>query len=192
MRAMTPEAIYESIATSQCEPFWYDREEQVFNMGNLEFRLSKDLGSDIFAARDELMGIPAEELPKFPLVQNFTGELYSLPRFTEYYWGMDLGEMAALRQDITLVMREALDEMTDYEQELQSAYFDVYLSPGHPYSANVFLMASLHEIAEGTVGEAGWQHNIFEYGTNNADLPEWEVALQAGIGHLATLAARES
>ena len=192
MRSITEPETYELIARNGCQPFSYDRDDGVFIVGENIFPLSPDFGYDVFEVMKGVPKLSSEEIRRHPLVHNFSGDTYALPRLLAYYIAMDPGQLEGLRRDLAETMHEALAAMTEEEfvPDYDGAY-EAFVIPGKAYEARILGSPSLHPLAVGgSLGEAGWYYNIFEYTMNNADMPEWEVTLYTGIGRLAALSVQ--
>ncbi len=180
--------LLDRLAASGCAPFSYDSENQQFHLGDQHIPLTKDALSELYHAAHDVKHFLPPDIDKHILVTNLSGDTYSLPRFLDAYKEREQAEQLA--HDTVTVMQKTLSTLAD--EQMPRDFFEVWLRPRKPFDARVLSVAALHPLAEGSIGEKGWPYDIFEYGTNNADLPEWEIALYAGLGHVAAVAEKAS
>ncbi len=173
------------ISDAGCLPFSFDSDRRLFLAGEAEFRIHDNLEHDMFHALRSASGLYPEDLRPVPLARSYSGEVYALPPMMRAYPTPEAAKKTA--RSVTKVMRDVFAELTG--DTLPQNQFRCWVSPNRPANFRLLGSPELHAMAEGHIGEAGWAFHYYEYGTNNADLPEYEVTLLAGIGHLAALAA---
>ncbi|MGZ6005357.1 MAG: hypothetical protein ACXWLH_04370 [Candidatus Saccharimonadales bacterium] len=171
-------------AAEGCQPFIYDADHALFIANHLEFPLNPYVLSDMFHALREANPRQATELEPYPLVRSFAGDTYGLPKLQETY--ADKKAAIEIADSTAEVMRQVHAKLFDEIYPLN--HFEAEVRPGQPVILRIFGAPELHEFSEGRIGEAGWQFGVYEYGTNNADIPEWEITLYAGLGHIASFA----
>lgn len=174
------EAILNRVARDCCLPFLYDADEKLFKVSKAEFVLDTDVLSTMLTFLADEPSLVHTELKEHPLVYNPFGGLYALPKMQDAF------NRPYLRDETAEVMRDVYADLAG--ERLSLAYFESFVAPNGSFEARILGSAALHAVAEGYIGDKGWPFNIFEYSTNNADMPEWEVTLYAGIGHVASLA----
>jgi hypothetical protein len=179
MTIASSDQLINRIAQDGCVPFTYDAESQTFQAGEFTYGLSASLGPQMFTDLRGHAGVSAEELAEYPLVDNGLGGLYALPLMQKAM------SIRGCLDDTARVMQDAYESLMD--EHLPLDFFEANFAPNGSYEARVLGSATLHAIAYGYIGERGWPFNIFEYSTNNADMPEEELTLIAGIGHIAKL-----
>ena len=204
--AFSIERFFTDISSNNFVSFSYTDSQRAFNIGDKTVPVSEPWIADVAKAQSQANKVELDVLRTSPIVMGggFGLELFALEAFKN---GLDLlseSERNQLELSTRLAMLHAYGE---YEMSRSSGLelttesftrnpFLVSLSdPSGPRMPTFWLSpdTSLHVMAEGRVGERGWVDDVYEYGTNNAeDMPSWEVALYAGLGHVAHTISRSS